>query len=94
VHVTGPLAQPWPPLVATAPTESGATGSLSVASGAHPNEVRYNGHFLYTFVDDTPGQVTGQGVQGFAVATPDLPSTPGSAAPTPAVSQPGGYGGY
>ncbi len=91
-QVTGTLAQLWPPLVSTAPTETGAAGKLSVAAGVKQHQVRYNGHFLYTFVDDTPGQVTGQGVQGFSVAIPDLNVSSGSVAPTPAVSHTGGYG--
>ena len=39
------------------------------ANGA---QVAYNGHFLYTFADDGPGQVNGQGVQDFFIATPSL----------------------
>ncbi len=35
-------------------------------------QVAYNGHFLYTFVEDQPGKVTGQGVQNFYIATPNL----------------------
>ena len=71
-HVSGGLAALWPPLVSNSPSEAGATGKLSVLADANGQQVLYNGHFLYTFVDDTPGQVTGQGVQGFSVATPGL----------------------
>jgi predicted lipoprotein with Yx(FWY)xxD motif len=71
-HVSGGLAALWPPLVSASPSEAGATGTLSVLPDANGQQVRYNGHFLYTFLDDTPGQVTGQGVQGFFVATPSL----------------------
>jgi predicted lipoprotein with Yx(FWY)xxD motif len=52
-------------------------------------QVQYHRHFLYTFVNDRPGQVTGQGVQNFFVATPQLGAT--SVAPTPAKSNPYGY---
>ena len=69
-HVSGGLAALWPPLVAASPSEAGATGKLSVIADRLGQQVLYNGHFLYTFVDDTPGQVTGQGVQDFFVATP------------------------
>jgi predicted lipoprotein with Yx(FWY)xxD motif len=69
-HVSGGLATLWPPLVSGSPSEAGATGKLSVLADANGQQVLYNGHFLYTFVDDTPGQVTGQGVQSFFVATP------------------------
>jgi hypothetical protein len=46
-------------------------------------QVTYNGHFLYTFVQDSPGHVTGQGVQNFFVATPGIPANPRAAAPVP-----------
>jgi predicted lipoprotein with Yx(FWY)xxD motif len=86
-HVGGGLAALWPPLVSGSPSETGATGKLSMLADANGQQVLYNGHFLYTFVDDTPGQVTGQGVQGFFVATPG--ATPGSpsAAASPPVTQ-------
>ena len=47
----------------------------------------YKGHFLYTFIDDSPGHVTGQGVSNFFVATPKIgrlgnTSTVSSATPT------------
>jgi hypothetical protein len=47
--------------------------------------VAYDHHFLYTFVEDSPGHVTGQGVRDFFVATPNLASTvsaPATSAPT------------
>lgn len=70
--VTGSLASLWPPLVATAPTATGATGALKVITTSNGHQVTYNGHFLYNFVEDSPGQVTGQGVQDFFVATPGI----------------------
>ena len=64
-------------------------------------QVTYNGHPLYTFVDDHAGQVTGQGVQNFFVATPGLAQITGGAAqgsPMPPAGSGGGYsygsGGY
>jgi predicted lipoprotein with Yx(FWY)xxD motif len=81
-HVSGDLAALWPPLVSGSPSEAGATGKLSVIADSNGQQVLYNGHFLYTFIDDTPGQVTGQGVQGFFVATPGLGTGPASAAPS------------
>jgi predicted lipoprotein with Yx(FWY)xxD motif len=95
-HVGGGLAALWPPLVSASPREAGATGTLSVLSDANGQQVRYNGHFLYTFIDDTPGQVTGQGVQGFSVATPSLSAGSTNAAPAapaaPANTNGNGYG--
>jgi predicted lipoprotein with Yx(FWY)xxD motif len=68
--VTGQLAALWPPLIASTPTAQGANGALTSLPTTHGQQVTYNGHFLYTFVDDSPGKVTGQGVQNFFVATP------------------------
>ena len=70
--VTGELAALWPPLMGSAPTGSGTSGSLTVVHTGNGRQVSYNGHFLYTFVEDSSGQVTGQGVQNFFVATPGL----------------------
>jgi predicted lipoprotein with Yx(FWY)xxD motif len=72
--VTGQLAVLWPPLVARAPTAHGATGTLTAVATSNGQQVTYNGHFLYTFVQDSPGHVTGQGVQNFFVATPGITS--------------------
>ena len=81
--VTGQLAVLWPPLVASAPTAQGATGTLKAVATSSGQRVTYNGHFLYTFVQDSPGHVTGQGVQNFFVAIPGIPSKPNTA-PVPA----------
>ena len=86
--VTGSLAQLWPPLTATAPTGTGVGGQLTVLNDIHGHQVSYHGHPLYTFADDHPGQVTGQGVQGFFVATPGLAAN-GTA---PAAPSGGGLG--
>jgi predicted lipoprotein with Yx(FWY)xxD motif len=84
-RVTGQLAALWPPLTATAPTVQGASGMLTSAATANGRQVAYNDHFLYTFVEDSPGRVTGQGVQNFFVATPNMSaaaSVPAQSAPT------------
>lgn len=70
--VSGQLAVLWPPLTGSNPTEMGAPGQLSSVKTDNGQQVTYNGHFLYTFVKDQPGMVTGQGVQNFYIATPDL----------------------
>jgi predicted lipoprotein with Yx(FWY)xxD motif len=79
--VTGGVAALWPSLTSAAPTAAGATGKLTVVNDAHGHQVAYNGHLLYTFVSDHAGQVTGQGVQNFFVATPGLTPIASSAAP-------------
>ena len=93
--VTGGLAALWPPLTSASPAAAGLTGKLAAVMDAHGDQVAYNGHLLYTFADDQAGRVTGQGVQGFLVATPALAPITGSSAPAstvPAASSGSGYG--
>ena len=93
--VTGGLAALWPPLTSPSPAATGLTGKLAVVRDAHGDQVAYNGHLLYTFADDHAGQVTGQGVQGFFVATPGLTpitGTPTSTGTVPAAPSGTGYG--
>src|SRR6202451_1649178 len=98
--VTGGLAALWPPLTSASPAATGVSGKLAAVMGGHGDQVAYNGHLLYTFADDQAGQVTGQGVQGFFVATPGITpisgsSTAGSsttAGTAPAAPSGSGYG--
>ena len=99
-NVTGKLASLWPPLTSASPTAIGITGQLAVVKDVHGDQVAYHGHLLYTFADDHAGQVTGQGVEDFFVATPGLTpisgsSTAGSsttAGTAPAAPTGSGYG--
>jgi len=79
--VTGGLARLWPPLTSAAPTAAGVSGKLTVLNDANGHQVAYNGHLLYTFTSDHPGQVTGQGFQNFFVATPGISPIAGAPAP-------------
>ena len=93
--VTGGVAALWPPLTSATPTAAGASGKLAVVNDAHGHQVAYNGHLLYTFTSDHAGQVTGQGVQNFFVATPGLAPIASSTAPAgmvPATPSAHGYG--
>ena len=91
--VTGGLAQLWPPLTSAAPAAAGVSGKLAVLNDVNGRQVTYNGHPLYTFADDHTGQVTGQGVQEFFVATPGLaPITGSPAGQAPAAPAGGGFG--
>jgi predicted lipoprotein with Yx(FWY)xxD motif len=94
-QVSGVLAQLWPALVSAKPTASGVKGKVASVTQADGRQVTYNGHFLYTFVDDSPGHVTGQGVSNFFVTTPNVRSigsaTTVKAAPAP-VAPSRGYG--
>jgi predicted lipoprotein with Yx(FWY)xxD motif len=92
--VTGGLAQLWPPLISPAVAGAGVTGKVAVLKDVNGQQVTYNGHPLYTFVNDHAGQVTGQGVQNFFVATPGIASITmaGSTAPASSAVPSGGYG--
>jgi predicted lipoprotein with Yx(FWY)xxD motif len=93
--VSGQLAALWPPLTGATPTAAGLSGQLTVVNDAHGGQVAYNGHLLYTFISDRPGQVTGQGVQDFFVATPGIAPVAATSAPAgtaPATPSGGGYG--
>ena len=99
--VTGGLAALWPPLTSASPAATALTGKLAAVMDVHGDQVAYNGRLLYTFADDQAGQVTGQGVQGFFVATPGLAPISGSstsagssasAGTVPAASPGSGYG--
>jgi len=95
--VSGSLAALWPPLTSAAPVDAGLNGKLAVVNDIHGGQVAYNGHLLYTFADDRPGQVTGQGFQNFFVATPGIAPKAVSPASTGSgpVAPPGpGYSGY
>jgi len=86
--LTGGRASLWPPLESTHPTVVGVPGRLSVTRDASGSQVAYNGHFRYTFVSDSAGHVTGQGVQSFFVATPGMAPIGASSAPTDPSSTP------
>src|SRR5262249_19582579 len=90
--VTGELAALWPPLTSTSPSEKDATGTLTVVRDFNGAQVQYNGHFLYTFVQDRAGQVTGQGVQNFFVATPGPTSAPSMPSSSGSSTNSGYYG--
>jgi LPXTG-motif cell wall-anchored protein len=97
---TGACAAAWPALTVptgTTPTGgSGVTGTLATAEQANgTSQVTYNGSLLYTFEGDTPGQVTGQGVDGFSVVilaaittttTTTSPTSPTTSATTSSTS--------
>jgi predicted lipoprotein with Yx(FWY)xxD motif len=87
---TGACATAWPPLATTGMPTAGAgvTGTLGTTSRADgTTQVTYDGHPLYYWQGDTKaGDVTGDDVEGFSVATVGAAGTqpPASeAAPTP-----------
>jgi len=93
---TGACATAWPPLAATGqptagPGVTGQLGTLTRADGT--KQVSYAGMPLYSWQGDAkPGDVTGDGVEGFAVATVGgAGPVPHSSAAAPAPSATGGY---
>ena len=87
-NVSGALLRLWPALVSAHPVGTGTPGKLTALQSANGHQVTYNGRFLYTFIDDTPGHVNGQGVSGFFVATPHLKSINGSTRQPPRIGGP------
>ncbi len=74
---TGNCAIAWPPLLSNGSADitgtSSLPGKLTTQQAGNGNQVEYNKHLLYTYVgDSTPGQVTGNGLNSWYVATPDL----------------------
>ena len=94
---TGGCASAWPPLATTGqPTAgSGVTGQLGTLTRADGTvQVTYGGLPLYYWQGDTKaGDVTGNGVAGFSLATVGAGSVPSAsgAAPAPSSSTTSGY---
>ena len=94
---TGGCATAWPPLTTTGqPTDGpGVTGKLGTLTRPDgTTQVTYGGLPLYYWQGDTKaGDVTGNGVEGFSVATVGgSGSLPQASPAAPAPSSPGKYG--
>jgi predicted lipoprotein with Yx(FWY)xxD motif len=94
---TGGCATAWPPLATTSQPMAGAgvTGQLGTLTRADgTTQVTYSGLPLYYWQGDAKaGDVTGNGVNGFSVATLDGTAPAPSASPAaPAPSTSGKYG--
>lgn len=70
-NVTGSLLASWPAYVDTGSTTGLPTnvGTIKRTDNGQ-TQYTYKGLPLYTFVDDSQGQVTGNGVSDFTIATP------------------------
>jgi predicted lipoprotein with Yx(FWY)xxD motif len=93
---TGACATAWPPLASNGQpmAGSGVTGQLGTLTRADgTTQVTYAGLPLYFWEGDKkPGEVTGNGIEGFKVATVGAASPPANAsAVPPAGSSSGGY---
>ncbi len=78
----GECAITWPPLLANPSGEvtsaSPLPSKLTAQETTNGPQVEYNHHLLYTYAGDSgPGQVTGNGVNAWYVATPDLKAPSG-----------------
>jgi predicted lipoprotein with Yx(FWY)xxD motif len=66
---TGACTQAWHPVIATHPTAGGGAkasllGTIVLPGGKH--QVTYDGHPLYTFIDDSgPHVISGEGIHSF-----------------------------
>lgn len=71
-NCTGSCLASWPPYLQTATLPSLPTGVSTIKrTDTGATQYTYNGLPLYYFTGDSNGQVTGNGVQNFAVATPN-----------------------
>ena len=62
IRCTGPCTSEWVPLAATHPTAAAGAGKLGVIKRPDGGrQVTLNGMPLYTFADDSPSKVTGDG---------------------------------
>jgi predicted lipoprotein with Yx(FWY)xxD motif len=93
---TGQCATAWPPLVTTGGAMAGAgvTGKLGTLMRADgTTQVTYGGRPLYYWMGDAKaGDVTGNGIDGFSVATVAGAAAPAASAPAaPASTTPYRY---
>jgi predicted lipoprotein with Yx(FWY)xxD motif len=70
---TGGCAKFWPPLRASGKPSAGhgigASKLATIRRSDGKSQVTYNGHPLYTFLEDTkPGQTNGQGLRAFGAS--------------------------
>lgn len=98
----GACASAWPPLsVSSEPAVGGGASASLLGTSKRPgggSQVTYNGHPLYRFVNDhKPGDVNGQGVNGFGALWFALSATGhqiSSPPPSGGGSAGGGSGSY
>jgi predicted lipoprotein with Yx(FWY)xxD motif len=94
-NCNGSCASFWPPLKGPVTAGTGVTGTLgTITRSDGSTQATYNGHPLYTFVQDTaPGQDNGNGKNLSGGVWHDA-TVSGSAAPASSPSSGGGGGGY
>jgi predicted lipoprotein with Yx(FWY)xxD motif len=95
---TGACAANWPPLrVRGTPLVGNGAEQSDVGRTARPDgisQLTYNGHPLYTFVDDKkPGDTNGEGITAFGASWFAVSPEGDKVAPRPQPQGGGGYGG-
>ncbi len=92
-NCTGSCATFWPPVKGPATAGSGVTGKLATITRPDGSmQATYNGHPLYTYKADTPGQANGNGLNISGGVWHEVTAS-GAAAPAPSQStSSGGYG--
>lgn len=97
-NCTGSCLASWPAYQATGSTANLPAGvGVIMRSDNGQTQYTYNGMPLYTFVSDSKGQVTGDGVSNFNVAKPAAPasaSQSGTSGSTDSSSNPGSGNSY
>jgi predicted lipoprotein with Yx(FWY)xxD motif len=94
---TSACAAIWPPVTGTPQAAAGVSlsgklGTITRAGGVQ--QATYNGHPLYTFkLDTAPGQVKGNGVNGFGARWYAITISGAGASTAPSTGSSGGYGG-
>ena len=96
---TGACAVNWPPLRARgAPLVGSGAKSSDIGRTARPDgisQLTYNGHPLYTFVNDKkPGDTNGEGINAFGGSWFAVSPAGAKVAPRSQPQGGGGYGGY
>jgi predicted lipoprotein with Yx(FWY)xxD motif len=96
---TGACAVNWPPLrlsgtpLAGSGTKPSDVGTTARAGGV--SQLTYNGHPLYTFVNDKkPGDTNGEGINAFGGSWFAVSPAGAKVAPRSQPQGGGGYGGY
>ena len=96
---SGACAGIWPALTLSSgqPAASGSLPDMLTAiTDSNGRQVQYDGHFLYTFSNDSAqGQANGNGIKAdggtWWVATPSLSASGGSSGSSSSSGYPGGY---
>ena len=90
---TGSCATYWPPVKGPATAMSGVTGTLgTITRSDGTTQATYDGHPLYTYAADTPGQAKGNGLNASGGVWHEM--TVSGATPAAGASAKASAGGY